>query len=67
MTDKGAKRPPSGGDRRSGADRRNADLPPPGKVDRRRSVESRKPEVVEIEMTNSEWDSLDRGVSPPRK
>ena len=45
-------------DRRSGADRRKIDALPLGKVDRRRSIDSRKPEVVELDMSNSEWSAL---------
>ena len=49
-----------GGDRRSGVDRRKVDIgPPAGKPERRRSVEARKPEVVELDMTNSEWTALE--------
>ena len=52
-----------GGDRRSGLDRRKVDLgPPAGKPERRRSVEARKPEVVELDMTNSEWTALEGGT-----
>ena len=54
------------GDRRSGVDRRKVDVGPPGIVDRRRSVESRKPDVIEIDMTNSEWGALQK-PSPPTK
>ena len=42
-------------DRRSGKDRRRVDAPPPGGRDRRREIESRKPEVAEVEMTASDW------------
>lgn len=45
-------------ERRSGADRRRLDTLPPGAHDRRRSVESRKPEVVEVEMTTTLWDAF---------
>jgi len=52
-----------GGDRRSGVDRRKVDIgPPAGKPERRRSVEARKPEVVELDMTNSEWTALEGGT-----
>ena len=46
------------GDRRSGVDRRKVDVGPPSRHERRRSLESRKPDVVEIEMSNSEWGAL---------
>jgi hypothetical protein len=50
-------------DRRSGRDRRQVDHgPPPGVRERRVSVEPRKPEVVEREITPSEWDSLNSPV-----
>ena len=55
--------PPARSDRRSGVDRRKADVPYPGK-DRRRGVESRKPEVVELEMSNSEWTALTQDFPP---
>ena len=55
---------PSRSDRRSGVDRRKADVPYPGK-DRRRGVESRKPEVVELDMSNSEWTALNQDPSKP--
>lgn len=67
MTDKSGtvRKAREGGDRRSGVDRRKEDKGPPGKVERRRSLESRKPEVVEIQMTNSEWGDLTRDPPPP--
>lgn len=50
---------PNTRDRRSGRDRRQVDLgPPPGVRERRVSVEPRKPEVVEREISPSEWASL---------
>ncbi|MES2959670.1 MAG: hypothetical protein V4792_15880 [Pseudomonadota bacterium] len=59
MAAKAATKSKSGdGDRRSGADRRKLDVVTPGKPERRRNVESRKPEVVELEMSNSEWGAL---------
>ena len=42
-------------ERRSGTDRRRADKGPPGRVDRRRVVEPRKPEVAELDVSDSEW------------
>jgi len=57
--------PPAPSDRRSGADRRRADVGPPGKHERRRGVESRKPEVVELDMSNSEWTALTQDPSTP--
>ena len=53
-------------DRRSGKDRRKADVLRPGLRDRRRTVESRRPDVSEIEMSSSEWDSL-KEEPPPDK
>ena len=55
MTDKQDKKT---NDRRSGADRRRVDKGPPGRVDRRRVVEPRKPEVAELNLTDSEWGAL---------
>jgi hypothetical protein len=45
-------------DRRSGKDRRKLEKGPPGTHDRRRSVEPRKPEVVELDLSPSEWGAL---------
>jgi hypothetical protein len=65
MTDKaGTTRKPPHGDRRSGVDRRKVDAGPPGKVERRRSLESRKPDVIEITMSDSEWGALSKSVPP---
>jgi hypothetical protein len=52
-------------ERRSGVDRRNDDVGPPGKHERRRGVESRKPEVVELDMSDSEWTALSQGAPRP--
>jgi hypothetical protein len=46
-------------DRRSGVDRRRIDKGPPHGRERRVGMEPRKPEVVEIEVTPSEWAALD--------
>jgi hypothetical protein len=54
-------------ERRSGADRRSVDIDRPGKKDRRRAVDPRKPDVVELEMTNSEWTALNQSPAPPTK
>lgn len=45
-------------DRRSGVDRRGDDKGPPGLAERRRGVEPRQPEVVELEMSESQWSAL---------
>lgn len=42
-------------ERRTGKDRRHAEIGPPGKHDRRTALEARKPQVVELEMSPSEW------------
>lgn len=57
----------SGTERRTGEDRRRVDNGPPGKHERRRSLEPRKPEVVELDMTNSEWSALSDESMPPKK
>ncbi len=49
---------PGSVERRNGVDRRRIDASHPGKHERRRGVESRKPDVVELEMSNSEWSAL---------
>ncbi len=40
---------------RSGVDRRQEDRDPPGQREQRKRAESRKPEVVEMDLTASEW------------
>jgi hypothetical protein len=45
-------------ERRSGKDRRVVDIPPPKGRERRRTAEPRKPEVTEIDMTQSQWGRL---------
>jgi hypothetical protein len=60
------RRPPTV-ERRSGVDRRVADLARPGKVDRRRNVDARKPEVIELDMSNSEWSTLSQSPETPAK
>lgn len=53
-------------DRRSGRDRRQVDKGPPGRAERRRVAEPRKPEVAELDMTESEWGALaQESVTPP--
>ena len=52
-------------ERRRGIDRREVDKGPPGKHERRRGVESRKPEVTELEMSDSEWTRLSQDTLPP--
>ena len=54
-------------DRRTGEDRRRVDNGPPGKHERRRSLEPRKPEVVELDMSNSEWSALSDEPMPPKE
>lgn len=57
----------TGAERRSGKDRRVQDVGPKGDRERRRSLEARKPEVVEIQMTDDEWGRLyQTGVPAPR-
>jgi hypothetical protein len=53
-------------DRRSGADRRQVEQGPPGRRERRVSVEPRGPEVQDVELTPSEWASLNE-FPPPTK
>jgi hypothetical protein len=53
-------------ERRSGTDRRRVDVGPPGRFDRRRGVEQRRPEVLEIEMSNTEWAALSDELPQPR-
>jgi hypothetical protein len=48
-------------ERRSGMDRRQKDVGGPNGRERRTSLETRKPEVVELDLTPSEWAALDCG------
>ena len=60
------KQAPPKTDRRAGTDRRHVDVPlPAGKRDRRRTLEARKPDVVEIDMSQSEWAALSDPASSP--
>lgn len=43
-------------DRRSGSDRRQRELSFLGRVERRKRVEARKPEIVELKLSETEWD-----------
>lgn len=45
-------------ERRSGADRRQKEVLEADKRERRRSIEPRKPEVAEIELSAEEWAAL---------
>lgn len=57
-----AKAPPI--DRRRGSDRRRIDQGPPRGRDRRVGLEPRKPEVIEVDMTDSDWARLQDGAVP---
>ena len=54
-------------DRRSGDDRRHVEGTPPSRHERRRDIESRQPEVVELDMSNSEWAALSQEPVAPKK
>lgn len=45
-------------ERRSGEDRRRTEVSTMGPLDRRKRVEPRKIQVVEVEMSESEWEAL---------
>lgn len=51
-------------ERRTGDDRRRRDIGPPGRHERRRGVEARKPEVVELDLSESEWAALSDATMP---
>jgi hypothetical protein len=51
-------------ERRSGRDRRKKDLGLPAGWERRRGVEPRRPEVVELEFTPSQWDAVSDEAAP---
>lgn len=52
------------GERRSGHDRRKVDKGSPTGRERRVSLEPRKPEITEIEVTPSEWAALQEQTRP---
>jgi hypothetical protein len=52
-------------DRRSGVDRRKVDKGPPNGIDRRKSIEPRKPEVQEVQISPSDWARLEESLVPP--
>ena len=59
---------PPATDRRAGADRRLVDVPlPAGERDRRRTLEARKPDVIEIDMSQSERAALSELSAPPAR
>jgi hypothetical protein len=62
--DKPPAQPPLRSDRRSGKDRRRVDLRLPGEPERRRLVEPRKPEVQELDLTESQWADLQDQMVP---
>jgi len=51
-------------ERRSGNDRRQREALPPTDWERRRSLEPRKPEVFDLEVTPSQWDALQQEAFP---
>jgi hypothetical protein len=53
-------------DRRSGRDRRKVEKGPPGGRERRVHMEPRKPEVVERDITPSEWAALQSEAAPKK-
>jgi len=52
-------RPSHSRERRSGTDRRCIELERNGRPERRVRVEARKPEVTELILSDSEWQTLD--------
>ena len=56
-------------DRRSGGDRRQDEKGPPTNFERRRTVEARQPELVELDLSVEELKALGFGVeeAPPKK
>ncbi len=52
-------------ERRAGPDRRAIEGSPPGRRERRRGVEARRPEVSELEMSGAEWAALNAAVTLP--
>ena len=67
MTKRDTKPAPPEIDRRADVNRRHRDIAlPPGQRDRRRGLEARKPEVIEIDMSASEWDALSDLPAPKK-
>jgi hypothetical protein len=59
---------PQKNDRRTGVDRRRADIgPPKGVRDRRVSVEPRMPEVKEVHLSPSEWGAFEDAAPSQQK
>jgi hypothetical protein len=54
-------------DRRSGQDRRKVDKGPPSGRERRVHLEPRRPEVSELDLSNSEWAALQEQAEPVKK
>ncbi|WIT11073.1 hypothetical protein PFX98_19515 [Paucibacter sediminis] len=54
-------------ERRTGADRRVKDQPALVKGERRRGIEPRRPEIVEIDMSASEWGALVQDFEKPEQ
>ena len=50
-------------ERRAGKDRREAEIGPPSRHERRTTLEARRPQVIELEMSPSEWAMF--GDPPP--
>ena len=51
-------------ERRAGKDRRKAEIGPPSRHERRTTLEARKPQVIELEMSASEWAMLGDSPAP---
>ncbi len=56
----------SNAERRSGKERRRRDTLAPGLPERRRSIEPRKPEVQELELSPSQWADLENLAAPKK-
>ena len=54
-------------ERRTGKDRRQRETVMPTKLERRRSVDARKPEVLELNISNTEWTALTQAPVLPKK
>jgi hypothetical protein len=54
-------------ERRTGRDRRKQDGAPPKGIERRRGIEPRKPEVSEVQISESDWGRLEAAVNLPVK
>jgi len=57
---------PRPAERRTGKDRRRLDTALEPRFERRRGVEPRKPELIELDLSLNEWEQLCRDLLPAK-